>query len=1143
MNTNLLVRKSTFLIAIKRTYVQLSAVFLFFLLTIGHQAFAADDIVSLVITDPRSVCSPATVDLTLPEVTAGSTPGLIFFYYYDFEMTRPVPDPTKVGTGTYYIVGRRPVPPGSAELPVHVVVDPASAGGAVSGGSSLCMGSSSGLLTLSGNVGTVVKWQSSVSPFSSWTDIADTLTTYTSGVLTQTTQFRAVVQSGSCGQAFSSATTVTISPSTVGGAVSGGSSICTGTTSGLLTLSGHTGSVVKWQSTVSPFNVWTDIAITTTTYISGALTQTTQFRAVVQSGSCAVVNSASTTVIVDPTSVGGIITGGITICSGSLSGVLTLSGHVGTVVKWQSSVSPFSTWTDIANTLTTYNPGILTQTTQFRAVVQSGSCAPANALVTTVTVSPTTVGGTVSGGTTVCIGNTSGVLSLSGHTGTVVKWQSSVFPFSTWTDIVNTETTYISGALVQTTQFRAVVQSGSCATANSFSTTVIVSPTTVGGTVSGSSTICVGGTSGLLTLSGHTGTVVKWQSSVSPFNTWMDIVNTATTYISGALAQTTQFRAVVQSGSCSEVNSATTTVTINPTGAVTGGTSICSGSTSGLLTLSGHVGNVVKWQSSVSPFNTWTDISNTLTTYIAGALTQTTQFRAVVQGGSCPEGYSASTTVTITELSLSFIGTNPKTSGASDGTVDVTITGGTVPYEYSWTGPVPFTETTQNLTGLKYGAYNLIVTDKNGCSKSGSYVLMDPPAAIDDTASTLENNPVTFSVISNDIDADGTIDPSSVDLDPLSAGMQTTYIVDKKGVFSVSITGDVTFRPLPNFYGLVVIQYIVKDNDGLLSNIANITVTVISSNLPPVAVNDTIRVPEHIQAIGNIILNDIDPEGEILVLNSFTIGSTIYNPGSSVPIAGVGNIVVNLNGSFTFTPQGHFYGNVPPIDYTIADVEGFTASATLYIIVTPVNDPPIAINDNFEGKENTILEGNVLIRNPSDPDSDPKNLALTTDTIPVQPPAHGKVVLSPSGDFTYQPLIDFIGTDTFIYRICNNLTPPLCSTATVTIVIAKDDSCKVFVPNVFTPNGDGVHDYFQIRCLYNYDNPEIQIFNRNGNLIFKKDHYGYLDFWGSEELAFWNGRSQHKWNVVNDELPVGTYYYVLKLGDGKVLTGFVFLGK
>ena len=60
-----------------------------------------------------------------------------------------------------------------------------------------------------------------------------------------------------------------------------------------------------------------------------------------------------------------------------------------------SSVSPFTSWTTIANTSTTYTSGALTQTTQFRAVVQSGVCAEVNSPRSTVTISTTTWDGTV----------------------------------------------------------------------------------------------------------------------------------------------------------------------------------------------------------------------------------------------------------------------------------------------------------------------------------------------------------------------------------------------------------------------------------------------------------------------------------------------------------------------------------------------------------------------------------------------------------------------------------------------------------------------------------------------------------------------------------------------------------------------------
>ncbi|MES2379900.1 MAG: T9SS type A sorting domain-containing protein [Bacteroidota bacterium] len=539
--------------------------------------------------------------------------------------------------------------------PTTVTVDVPSVGGTIAGGTTICSGSTSAALTLSGNTGSVVRWESSVAPFSTWTTIANTTTTYTSGALTQTTQFRAIVQNGSCATASATPTTVTVTAGSVGGAVTGGTTICSGLTSAALTLAGHTGTIVRWESSVAPFSTWTTIANTTTTYTSGALTQTTQFRAVIQNGSCATANATPTTVTITAPSVGGTVAGGTTICSGATSAALTLSGNTGSVVRWESSVAPFSTWTTIANTTTTYTSGALTQTTQFRAVVQNGSCATANATPTTVTVDVPSVGGAVAGGTTICAGSTSAALTLSGHTGTIVRWESSVAPFSTWTTIANTTTTYTSGALTQTTQFRAVVQSGSCNTANATPTTVTVNPGSVGGTVAGGTTICSGATSAALTLSGNTGTVVRWESSVAPFSTWTTIANTTTTYTSGALTQTTQFRAVVQNGSCVTANSTPTTVTVDAPsvgGTIAGGTTICSGSTSAALTLSGHTGTIVRWESSVAPFSTWTTIANTTTTYTSGALTQTTQFRAVVQSGSCTPANATPTTVTVTAGSV-----------------------------------------------------------------------------------------------------------------------------------------------------------------------------------------------------------------------------------------------------------------------------------------------------------------------------------------------------------------------------------------------------------------------------------------------------------------------------------------------------------
>ncbi|AXB55749.1 T9SS sorting signal type C domain-containing protein [Flavobacterium fluviale] len=104
--------------------------------------------------------------------------------------------------------------------------------------------------------------------------------------------------------------------------------------------------------------------------------------------SCALNMSGSAVIVVNPTSVGGNIAGGATVCTGLNTTTLTLSGHTGLVTKWQSSPSSTfaSSITDISNTTTTLIATNLTATTYYRAVVASGACIAANSTVATITV-------------------------------------------------------------------------------------------------------------------------------------------------------------------------------------------------------------------------------------------------------------------------------------------------------------------------------------------------------------------------------------------------------------------------------------------------------------------------------------------------------------------------------------------------------------------------------------------------------------------------------------------------------------------------------------------------------------------------------------------------------------------------------------
>ncbi|MFC0605277.1 T9SS type B sorting domain-containing protein, partial [Winogradskyella pulchriflava] len=85
------------------------------------------------------------------------------------------------------------------------------------------------------------------------------------------------------------------------------------------------------------------------------------------------------------------------------------------------------------------------------------------------------------------------------------------------------------------------------------------------------------------------------------------------------------------------------------------------------------------------------------------------------------------------------------------------------------------------------------------------------------------------------------------------------------------------------------------------------------------------------------------------------------------------------------------------------------------------------------------------------------------------------------------------------------------------------DPICLTIYNEFSPNDDGVNETFVIDCLERFPNNKLEVYNRWGNIVYSKK--GYLNDWRGTS----NGRA-----VINesDKLPVGTYYYVLDLGDG-----------
>lgn len=172
---------------------------------------------------------------------------------------------------------------------------------------------------------------------------------------------------------------------------------------------------------------------------------------------------------------------------------------------------------------------------------------------------------------------------------------------------------------------------------------------------------------------------------------------------------------------------------------------------------------------------------------------------------SATNGIEVSTAIqaTVDPSSILALGCN----GISDGAINVTVTGGNEPYTFSWTGPDGFTQSTQNITNLKAGTYNLSVTDANGCVQDfPAIATVDQPVLLKETVA--QTRITCYSA------ADGKI------LIHASGGT-SPYTFSIYGDDESSYTTDSLFTELgPDTY-----YVIVKDNNGCKTSIDTVSIS------------------------------------------------------------------------------------------------------------------------------------------------------------------------------------------------------------------------------------------------------------------------------------------------------------------------------
>ncbi|MFT5580832.1 MAG: putative repeat protein (TIGR01451 family)/gliding motility-associated-like protein [Psychromonas sp.] len=304
----------------------------------------------------------------------------------------------------------------------------------------------------------------------------------------------------------------------------------------------------------------------------------------------------------------------------------------------------------------------------------------------------------------------------------------------------------------------------------------------------------------------------------------------------------------------------------------------------------------------------------------------------------------------------------------------------------------------------------------------------DLPIAVDDIITTLEDVVVTFSITDNDYDTDGTINTSSVDLNPSSPGFQKSMSV-AEGAWRIATNGEITFSPAENYCGVVSLNYTVNDNEGATSNIVTITVTVTCVNDAPIVENENPIIAEDGILTANVLDNDTDVDGD---LHAETV--LVYGPNN-------GTITLDLTGAYTYTPSPDFNG-LDTVVISVCD-DGFPTPAecvndTIFVRVTSVNDAPIVVDDIVETLEDVAVAFSIT---DNDSDTDGTINTSSVDLNPSSPGfqksmfvADGTWRIATNGEITFSPAENYCGVVSLNYTVNDN-EGATSNIATITVTI------------------------------------------------------------------------------------------------------------
>ncbi|MBI3500518.1 MAG: gliding motility-associated C-terminal domain-containing protein [Bacteroidetes bacterium] len=876
--------------------------------------------------------------------------------------------------------------------------------------------------------------------------------------------------------------------------ITGNNTICQGQ---FATLTASGGGTYSWSnSSTSP-----TIVVNPTSTVIYSVTVT-------GANGCTGTSSITVNVISTPTA---SISAASAICSGN-SVTLTASG--GGNYSWWNNGAASATITD--------NP---TSTTTYTVTVSNGSCSSTTTATVNVNQSPAA---SISGSNTICVGY---VVTLTASGGGTYSWNTG-----------QTSATITDNPASATTYSVVVTAANGCTNTASVTVNVLATPTA---SVSGNNTIC-SGQSATLTASG--GGNYLWSPGGQ---------TTASIIVSPA--SNTTYSVTVSAGSCSDATSILVSVNPTPSATISGNTSICQGQN---VSLTASGGGTYSWSTGATSAS------------ITDNPTSNTSYTVIISNGQCASAAVANVTVLSTPTASITASSFTICSGTS---ATLTASGGG---NYLWS---PGGQTTSSIIVSPVANTNYSVTVSNGNCTDAAIIAVavntSPTASVTATSNSIclgQSATLTASGGGTYVWNPGGQTSNVITVSPTINSSYTVTVTSANGC-TASATSNVAVNSIPAATISASGATICSGASTTLTASGGANYSWSSGQTTPVIVvspssttNYTVTVSNgNCSSDTNITVN-VNPSPTASV--SATSNAICSGQSATLTASGGGTYLWNPTGqtsnSISVSPTANTSYTV-----TVTAANGCTASVTSTVSVTPVPNPSVTSTGNTicSGSSVTLSAsgGTTYVWNPGGSTTSSIVVSPTSNTTYTLTAANGTctatatatVNVNPSPSATSAGVSVNYGSNTTISASASGGTSPysyLWNTGDVTqtisvspvattdycVIITDANNCSdsacatvtveyvcgdLFIPDAFSPNGDGHNDYFVPRdiCFRSF---HLTVYDRWGENVFETDDI-YTKGWD----GIYHGKT--------GETAVFSYYFSYELvnGDSGVKKGTVTL--